>query len=161
MGGFPRTQLLSDLNLLTHLPGFCGEGILCRPCSLRRGLGRTGAPWRSPCSLRFSPCPPSPPVPGESVEEGSGQSLLTHSFPSFPSRTPGLPGQVRGSEGGQEVPKSSVLSKGDSERGNAAGGGAASLRVELSAQGHQGVRTPGGGGLNHPPPPQCSRSRAG
>lgn len=124
------------------------------------GARAGGSPLSKPLFPEIFSTPPSPPVPGESVEIGSGQSLLTHSFPSFPSRTPGLPGQVRDRECGQEVPKSSVLSKGDSERGNAAGGGAASQGVELSAQGHQGVRTPGGGGLNHPPPPQCSRSRA-
>lgn len=57
--------------------------------------------------------PPFPSSPGRE-REGSFGPVCPRNFSLFPSRTPRLGvggGQVRGRECGQEVPKSSVLSK--------------------------------------------------
>lgn len=94
-GVFPGAQLRGDLNSLTLLPGFCGEGVSVEATHFGEGLyGRQGHPCRSPSSVKFSPRPVMPPVGEESSRGVSGQ--FAHAQPSFPPRTPGLGGQVPG-----------------------------------------------------------------
>lgn len=126
---------------LTRLLGFGGEGISGKAPHFGAGApGLAGSTLPKPLLPRFSPLfLLLPPLSASSLGRGHGGSFgpvcpRVRSLSPFPPRTPGAltPSRARGTGSRPPVPtgspkvKRSERSRGDSERGNAAGGGAAS-----------------------------------
>lgn len=105
---FRAISLLVTRVLLTHLPRFRAEGIWMQALLFGEGSSRcpVSAKRVSLLPIRFFTG-----VLWASI--GSAWVSPSHSYiPSFPSRPPRFGRQVKSWERGQEVPKSSVLSKG-------------------------------------------------
>lgn len=140
-----RTQPLGDLNSLTRLLRFCEEGISVEAPHFGEGAVRlAGSALRKSLLPEVFSTPPFPSSPGRE-REGSFGPVCPRNFSLFPSRTPrlgvgGAGSRPRVRTGSTKVKRSEQV--GDSERGNAAGGGAASQGVEPSPHSHQGVRAP-------------------
>lgn len=105
---FRAISLLVTRVLVTHLPHIRAEGIWMQALLFGEGSSRCPVPSKR-VSLR--PIRFFTGVLWASI--GSARVSSGHSFlPSFPSLPPRFGRQVKGWERGQEVPKSSVLSKG-------------------------------------------------
>lgn len=100
-GLFRAISFLVTLVYLTHLLPIRAEGIWVQTPLFGEGASQQPEP-------RWFLCPP---FSLEFQRERLGSVLTMHTF-SLPSRTRRFRRQVKGQERGQEVPKSSVLSKG-------------------------------------------------
>lgn len=146
-----RTQLLGDLNSLTRLLRFGGEGISVKAPHFGEGApGLAGSTLPKSLLPRFfstHPTPPSASILGRE-HEGSFGSVCPRvafppSHPALPGALPGAGHRFAAATARQEVPKSSVLSQpGVTQNGEMRQVGARPRGVDPSPQGHQGVRAP-------------------